>query len=432
MAKSKQIRRALVSSLTTLVLCIAMLVGSTYAWFSNNATVAVSKIQAGKCEVVLQQQVTTGEGDSQTTTWQDVENWNKLSFDSTKPLDLSSSKTLTFRVVNRGTGPMDYELRFTRSKDPNGLANDLNIAVAATGDGSKVSSSYLSSNGNGSDNTEATLATVLNPTEKNQSIVAYGSLGACNCASSNGSTCSCEGGTSSAVNCCTGESKCVSQTITVTITLKNSNAENKQISDLAITLSATQHNEKAINDPVLQTVMLSSMPNVYVQMANSDPVAAVYSLDGEEAEQPTVEAFDFDGVCSFRSLDDLDGENPYADYHADVVITADGDMEAESLLIAAYSELFCDGDWLGWTNDAAVEAGEEIRLMQALWGDDVVVSYAELFENDAKLKCALSDLGEGDSANTGTTVKVELRLYEIDDEAETGEYLTIGNYEYTF
>lgn len=395
MAKSKQIRRALVSSLTTLVLCVAMLVGSTYAWFSNNATVAVSKIQTSNYEVKAKMRtVSNGEA-----TWVDIE--DTIKFDNDEALTPDNPKSLTLRVVNEGDLPVQYKLLFTGYSDTGELAESLEVQVQEGEEKAR--------NAGGS----VLLSEIL---DFDDGVFTSGTLAA-----------KPEDGDDSADN--------ISDEITLTLSVPEGTDDAYQslsITGLAITLSATQCDENAVYAPSSQTVTLGSMPNVYVQMANSDPAAAVYSLDGEEAEQPTVEAFDFGGVCSFRSLDDLDGENPYADYHADVVITADGDMEAQSLLIAAYSELFCDGDWLGWMNDAAVEAGEEIRLMQALWGDDAVVSYAELFENDAKLKCALSDLGEGDSANTGTTVKVELRLYEIDDEAETGEYLTIGNYEYTF
>lgn len=416
MVKSKQIRRALVSSLTTLVLCIAMLVGSTYAWFSNNASVAVSKIQAGSCDVVLQQQDTAGN-------WTDTLNWDKLSFDSNAVLTPDAPKTLTLRVANKGQLNATYKLLFTFINDPDDLASSLNVKLTTEGGGSDVTSPASADDG-------MTLAQIKNDTYR--SVLAYGSLGACNCTNQESSQCACAASTEERTCSCSNDDNCcVSKTIEVTLRLGSSverEGENQSlnISNLAIKLVATQADENASYQATAITEVQNSMSNVYVQKV--DTAAAVYAMDGEDVEQPTVEAFDFDGVCSFRSLDDLDEENPYAGYHADVVVTADGDMAAESLLIATYSELFCDGDWLGWTNDATIEAGEELRLLYALWGEGSTASYAELFENDAKLKCAIADLGE----DTGVTVRVELRLYEVEDEAETGEYLTIGSYEYTF
>ena len=46
-------KRALVLSVFALVLCVSMLVGSTYAWFTDTATTGVSTIQAGTLEVDL-------------------------------------------------------------------------------------------------------------------------------------------------------------------------------------------------------------------------------------------------------------------------------------------------------------------------------------------------------------------------------------------
>ena len=46
-------KRALVLSLLSMLLCVSMLVGSTYAWFTDTATTAVNKIQAGTLDVAL-------------------------------------------------------------------------------------------------------------------------------------------------------------------------------------------------------------------------------------------------------------------------------------------------------------------------------------------------------------------------------------------
>ena len=45
---SKSTKRALLTSVLAMVVCLAMLVGSTFAWFTDTATTGVNKIQAGK------------------------------------------------------------------------------------------------------------------------------------------------------------------------------------------------------------------------------------------------------------------------------------------------------------------------------------------------------------------------------------------------
>ena len=51
MNEKKQTKKALIMSVTSMVLCVAMLVGMTFAWFTDTASTAVNKIQAGNLKV---------------------------------------------------------------------------------------------------------------------------------------------------------------------------------------------------------------------------------------------------------------------------------------------------------------------------------------------------------------------------------------------
>ena len=53
MKNTKTTKRALCSALLALVLCVAMLMGTTFAWFTDSASTAVNKIQAGTLDVQL-------------------------------------------------------------------------------------------------------------------------------------------------------------------------------------------------------------------------------------------------------------------------------------------------------------------------------------------------------------------------------------------
>ena len=53
MKSKKATKRALLTSAMSLVLCFAMLLGSTYAWFTDEATTAVNTIQSGTLDVDL-------------------------------------------------------------------------------------------------------------------------------------------------------------------------------------------------------------------------------------------------------------------------------------------------------------------------------------------------------------------------------------------
>ena len=60
-------KRALVLSLLSMLLCVSMLIGSTYAWFTDTATTAVNTIQSGKLDVALEMSTNGG------TTWENAE-----------------------------------------------------------------------------------------------------------------------------------------------------------------------------------------------------------------------------------------------------------------------------------------------------------------------------------------------------------------------
>jgi len=67
MTKSKHTKRALLASSLSVLLCLAMLVGSTFAWFTDTASTAVNKIQAGTLDVGLEMSNDGG------TTWENAE-----------------------------------------------------------------------------------------------------------------------------------------------------------------------------------------------------------------------------------------------------------------------------------------------------------------------------------------------------------------------
>lgn len=54
MTNSKSTKRALVSSALSVLICVAMLIGTTFAWFTDTASTSVNKIQAGNLDVALE------------------------------------------------------------------------------------------------------------------------------------------------------------------------------------------------------------------------------------------------------------------------------------------------------------------------------------------------------------------------------------------
>ncbi len=53
MTNHKNTKRALFMSVISMLMCVTMLVGSTFAWFTDNASTMVNKIQSGKLDIEL-------------------------------------------------------------------------------------------------------------------------------------------------------------------------------------------------------------------------------------------------------------------------------------------------------------------------------------------------------------------------------------------
>ena len=50
MENRKATKRALLTSITALVMCVVMLVGTTFAWFTDTAKTNVNRIEAGNLD----------------------------------------------------------------------------------------------------------------------------------------------------------------------------------------------------------------------------------------------------------------------------------------------------------------------------------------------------------------------------------------------
>ena len=111
MTNSKSTKRALVSSALAILMCVAMLIGTTFAWFTDTASTGVNKIQAGNLDVALEMQ----------------ENGNWVSAEG-KTLQFKTADNRTtdilwepgcryelpaLRVVNKGNLALKYKIQIT-------------------------------------------------------------------------------------------------------------------------------------------------------------------------------------------------------------------------------------------------------------------------------------------------------------------------------
>ena len=100
MTNRKSTKRALLGSIMAMVLCLAMLVGATFAWFTDTASTGVNKIQAGNLDVAL-------EYSTDFKTWNKVTDTTKLFEDSTV-WEPGRTEVVYLRVKNAGTLALKY------------------------------------------------------------------------------------------------------------------------------------------------------------------------------------------------------------------------------------------------------------------------------------------------------------------------------------
>lgn len=105
MANSKTTKRALCSSVLAVVLCIAMLVGTTFAWFTDTASTSVNKIQAGNLDVGLEMLVNNEwvDAEGQTLNFKAADNRTDILWEPGCTYELP-----TLRVVNKGNLALKY------------------------------------------------------------------------------------------------------------------------------------------------------------------------------------------------------------------------------------------------------------------------------------------------------------------------------------
>ena len=119
MTNRKSTKRALLGSVMAMVLCLAMLVGATFAWFTDTASTGVNKIQAGNLDVQLQY-ATAWDENGNVTSWADAQG-KQLEFK--KAAGAENEAVLwepgctymlpELRVVNKGNLALKYKVAIT-------------------------------------------------------------------------------------------------------------------------------------------------------------------------------------------------------------------------------------------------------------------------------------------------------------------------------
>lgn len=152
-------RRRLVVSVVSMLLCVAMLVGTSFAWFSDSASTAVNKVVAGNLDVELQYGKPLS-GPAAGLQWNNVEDEPKIDVFSQNEGDgVDNSRwepgmvvvSYPLRVVNKGSVWLKYEMSLnvvneTKSDNDKSLSDVIKVGYLtsdALSEASKSASSDL-------------------------------------------------------------------------------------------------------------------------------------------------------------------------------------------------------------------------------------------------------------------------------------------------
>ncbi len=359
----KHTTKALITSVLSMLLCVSMLIGSTFAWFTDTATTGVNTIVSGNLDVALEMykdgEWVNAEGETLEFIKAEGGEGEEILWEPG-----CTYKLPDIRVINNGNLWLKYQIQIT------GIQGD------------------------------AKLNEVIEWTFNDTTLTAEGAL----------------------------EPEDFTDPITIKGHMKEeagNEYKDLTIDGIAITVIATQKDaefDSFGNDYDADALFLAAK---VAKIAKENLTVAAATNFGNMNETAPVT---LDTGYTFTAVDPGDDAkmSEYKQWHADFVVSADQDIPAGALTLAGQYDAW-SANWLAFTNPDLVASGKETRLLQSA---GVTVNYDELCNTVKEFNC-----GAMGKNLAGTTLTVELRLYEATGagiETETGEYMTIGSYSYTF
>ena len=390
MTTNMKSKKALVSSVIALVLCMAMLIGTTFAWFTDSVTSGKNQIVAGNLDIELEYLVDGS--------WKKVDETTNV-FEENTLWEPGHTEVVYLRVINKGTLALKYQLGINVAKE----ISSINVAGEEL-----VLSNYIQFGVIEGENTYATREDAIAALTGSKALSeGYGIAGEM-------------------------EANAPAEYLTLVVYMPESvgNKANYKTGEVApkielgINLMATQkvsENDSFGND-YDENAAFSAIPGAPFRKLGVNPTVALMN-NNEEVTLDT--SYEFKATQTPAEAEKMD----IALYNADFVISFDKDIAANSVALGGQYDAW-SADWVAFAIESDIAAGQQIRLLESY----AKVTYAELCEKVKNFKCGVADLA---GTNGGTTMTVELRLYKtyIDDTnslVETGESIVAGSYSYTF
>ena len=104
MNNKRATKRALLTSVMALVMCVVMLVGTTFAWFTDTASTGVNKIQAGNLDIEVEYR-TTANGE-----WKTLDNAADLFGAEGTLFEPGHTRVVELKITNAGNLALKYKI----------------------------------------------------------------------------------------------------------------------------------------------------------------------------------------------------------------------------------------------------------------------------------------------------------------------------------
>ena len=393
-------KRALLMSVLSLLLCFSMLIGSTFAWFTDSVTSNNNIIKSGNLDVELE--------------YYDGDSWEKVTattnvFEENTLWEPGHTEVVYLKVSNLGTLALKYNLGIN-------IVNEVE-SVNVAGEALRLSD-YI----------------VFDAIEDVDTP--YADRAAARAAVTEADVAKLSAGHTK-----TGEIKAgdPAQYVALVVYMPESvgNEANYRTGEVApkitlgVNLMATQ-----------LTAEIDSFDNQYDKdaMFGGVPAARVTVL----ADLPTVttingNTYTLNTGYVFNATETYDQAqlNAHRYWHADFVASFDRDVDDAAIGLAGQYDTYSP-DWLAFELDGVgdIAANTPVRMLEFA---GISMNYEELCLLVKEFSCGAFAVDP--AAMAGTTMTVELRLYETtvdpntgagNKNVETGKYITIGTYSYTF
>ncbi len=127
MTKLKHIKRALICSIVAFVLCFSMLLGTTFAWFTDTVKSSGNKIVSGTLKVdLIHAHYPDNAGTAVKTSMKENSDHKIFDYDLWEP---GYTQIEYFEVINHGNLHFKYEMRFTSAGELTKLADVIEVYV---------------------------------------------------------------------------------------------------------------------------------------------------------------------------------------------------------------------------------------------------------------------------------------------------------------